>query len=70
MKAMTMLILTALLVGCAGLTFDQKLQNGYDTNEAYRDTATLSLNAERITSVQAENLRQRTQAARHRCNRR
>jgi hypothetical protein len=46
------LFLVALLAGCANLTFDQKLQNGYDLNVSVRDAATLSLNAGRLTSEQ------------------
>ena len=63
-RNLSVLFLVALLAGCAGLTFDQKLQNGYDTNTAYRDTATLSLNAEKITSVQAEEVLKISDSAR------
>lgn len=47
-------LFVALLCACTALTFDQKLQRGYDLNVAVRDTATLSLNAGRMTSVQGE----------------
>lgn len=58
------LLLIVLLAGCAGLTFDQRLQSGYDLNVAVRDTATLSLNARRITSEQATEVLEITDSAR------
>jgi hypothetical protein len=53
----------ALLAGCAG-TFDQRLQDGYDLNVSVRDTATLSLNAGRLTSEQGTEVLEITDSAR------
>lgn len=60
----SLFLIVVLLAGCAGLTFDQKLQRGYDLNVAVRDTATLSLNAERLSSAQGEEVLRITDSAR------
>lgn len=58
------LVLVVLLVACANQTFDQRLQNGYKLNVAVRDTATLSLNAGRLTSAQGTEVLEITDSAR------
>jgi hypothetical protein len=59
----TLVLAFALLAGCAG-TFDQRLQDGYDLNVSVRDTATLSLNAGRLTSEQGTEVLEITDSAR------
>jgi hypothetical protein len=63
MRVPAIAALLAMLAACAG-TFDQRLQDGYDLNVSVRDTATLSLNAGRLTSEQGTEVLEITDSAR------
>ena len=56
--------IAVLLCACAGLTFDQRLQNGYELNTAVRDTTTLSIGTGRLTSAQGTEVLEITDSAR------
>jgi hypothetical protein len=64
LKTPSLLLFVVLLAACATMTFDQRLQYGYQLNTSVRDAATLSLNSERITSRQAEEVLKITDSAR------
>ena len=64
MKLSFVAAFAVLMCACAGLTFDQRLQDGYDLNATVRDSATLSINAGRLTSEQGTEVLEITDSAR------
>jgi len=58
------LLVSLLFISACASTFDQRLQDGYDLNVAVRDTATLSLNAGRMTAAQGTEVLTITDSAR------